>query len=395
MLGGYVGLTTAQLWNICHFSSDRRISVAALRIYLAAAEMLEKRCKTTRDAHFTHEEVIKLTGLKIRAVVDGLRELRRLRLLEFSTDRIVVLPQIPFDSEAAPFDTDLNRIVPIPRRMMRLLCSHSRKSEIVVALVHCARGLFKLDKKLVMKGAVRASWITEIFGIGKTAIHATRAWLRSHGFIAGQHNVEQWRRNRWGYYFEIRCGKLPKRKRRTTPENRLSGGPYKRIPFNKLKSINQYSYSRTKSLTVNTERKSGFLKGNLRPPNIKNIQLEDLRRVSRLLALHRQAVEAGWIERGEANLHNFVAAAVRSTRVTGDSVRIFVGITRKRLWHHITVDQEAKGVQALKNFREKMRHRASGSASRSECAKISDLIGQLVVGSSSGANEPIRRTLEK
>jgi hypothetical protein len=74
--------------------------------------------------------------------------------------------------------------------------------------------------------------------------------------------------------------------------------------------------------------------------------------LSRLRELYRQATEAGWIERGEAAFLNFTAAAVRSTRAAGDPVRIFVGLVRGRLWHYITLEEEARAAQAIRRARE-------------------------------------------
>ncbi len=339
--------------------------------------MLQRRCKTQRPACYRPEELTALTGLKSRAVLDGLRELRKHSLLEFTTESVNILDHKSADGEDLPFDTDPNRIVPVPRRLIRVLCAHGKKSEIVIALIHCARGLFKVGSRIVMKGAVKASWITDVFGFGKTVVHSTRAWLRSLGFINEQKGVEQWRKNRWGYYFEIRCGYLPRRRKRNTTQNALSGGPLKRNPFNKLKSINQYQNPSQGSAHRISTRASGSLKGISAAPTIKNIQAEDLRRLSRLLMLHQQAVNAGWIGTGEANLQNFVAAAIRSTRVVGDSVRIFVGIVRKGLWHHITGEQESRATQALKNYRERHKQKPGGDQIERNRAKIAALISEL------------------
>jgi hypothetical protein len=75
-------------------------------------------------------------------------------------------------------------------------------------------------------------------------------------------------------------------------------------------------------------------------PDLHKLRPQDLKRLSSLEIIYREAVEAGWLQPSEANFRNLVAAAVRATRAKGDSVRIFVGIVRRGLWHHITHEQE-------------------------------------------------------
>ena len=354
--GGYVALTTAQLWNLCSLTADKKLSLAALKLFLAASEMIERRCKARKTPFYGLHEMQSLTGLTLRTVRDGLRELNQIRLLEFSENAVTLLPQEPLNAKQQPFDTNPGRIVPIPRRLMRILCAHSRKSEIVVALTHLARGLFKLGNRVVMKGAVRASWITDVFGIGKTTIHSTRAWLRSLGFMKDQDDVAQWRRNRFGYYFEILVGSYPHRKKRESTKHTLSGGPYKRTPFNKLKltSTRARPVSATGSFTRNFSSKG---------PDIRDIRIGDLRRVSSLLVLFRQATARGIIERNTAAFQNFVGAAVRSLNQAKNPPAFFIALIRNRhYWKHITHVEERRALDAINRYRAKQEKLATKEA---------------------------------
>jgi hypothetical protein len=87
-------------------------------------------------------------------------------------------------------------------------------------------------------------------------------------------------------------------------------------------------------------------------PTLRDIQPEDLRKPSRLEELYRQAVKAKWIEHSEANIGNFACAALRATRSGGRVGAIFAAIVRKRLWHHITQEQETHALAVLNRFRE-------------------------------------------
>ena len=86
---------------------------------------------------------------------------------------------------------------------------------------------------------------------------------------------------------------------------------------------------------------------------MRNIRVGDLQRLSRLRALYAQATAAKWLAHSEANFRNFVAAAARATRVNGDAVRIFVGIVRRGLWHHLAIADEERAIGALKRERER------------------------------------------
>jgi hypothetical protein len=89
-------------------------------------------------------------------------------------------------------------------------------------------------------------------------------------------------------------------------------------------------------------------KEGLEKPSLRQIRLADLERLSRLRALYAQATAAKWLKRSEADFRNFVAAAARATRVEGDAVRIFIGIVRGGLWHHLTNADEDRATSALR-----------------------------------------------
>jgi hypothetical protein len=88
-------------------------------------------------------------------------------------------------------------------------------------------------------------------------------------------------------------------------------------------------------------------------PSLRNIKPDDLRKLSRLRVLFIQATAAKWITHSEANLRNFVAAAARASRVDGDAVRIFVGIVRRGLWHHLAIEDEKRAIAAIRREQER------------------------------------------
>jgi hypothetical protein len=89
---------------------------------------------------------------------------------------------------------------------------------------------------------------------------------------------------------------------------------------------------------------------------LSNIRIEDLKDQERLRSLHRQAIARGWLRDCEADTLNFFAAAARARTVPGgDPVRVFVGIVRRRLWHHITQAQEDEARQISRTLVEAAR----------------------------------------
>lgn len=91
-------------------------------------------------------------------------------------------------------------------------------------------------------------------------------------------------------------------------------------------------------------------------PKLHAIEEIDLKHFPRCELLYWQAVEQGWIEHNEMTALNWVGASVRAREVArtkgGASVRIFVTLVRKRLWGHITNEQEDYARQTLAKFRD-------------------------------------------
>jgi hypothetical protein len=116
--------------------------------------------------------------------------------------------------------------------------------------------------------------------------------------------------------------------------------------------IKQETPSESRNQKLTPER-SGVKTEGEGKPSIKNIKLEDLLRFSRTEELYRQAVTAGWVKHSENQALNWLGAAVRAKTVAGDSVRIFAGIVRKKLWHHITQEQEDRARKALVRYRDR------------------------------------------
>ena len=85
-------------------------------------------------------------------------------------------------------------------------------------------------------------------------------------------------------------------------------------------------------------------------PTLRDVTLEDLRDVGRVLALGEQAQQRGWVTCSEADRLNVVAAAVHARRVGRDACRLFVALLRDRRWEVITQEDEDTARRGLRDY---------------------------------------------
>jgi hypothetical protein len=117
-----------------------------------------------------------------------------------------------------------------------------------------------------------------------------------------------------------------------------------------------YKDKKTPYGSKDQKSESGFLikkvGGGEGKPILNNIVIEDLQSFYRTEELYFQAIKANWINDSENNFLNFLAAAVRAkTLKSGDPVRVFVGIVKKKYFMHITQAEEERARAAIKKFR--------------------------------------------
>jgi hypothetical protein len=308
---------------------------------------------TTR-AHYNVNELAELLDASKEVICRALRRLKKVGLLSFSTAGIT-LNQIPLPSSTRVLSLltekrSATRLIPIPRKLLLYLSRCTKRSVLISALAYCIRGLSlsPRDRTIKNKGSVKASWIAEVFNLSLRAVKGARRELIAMGWISKDIGSFQRKLNRDGAYFEINLswGREEKRDSSPTefappiPKNTPKFAP----PKERLKTPYGSKYQKTSSGVFEKEKE----------PNLKNIRREDLESITRTEVLYQKAVRAGWLVPSEANALNWIGAAIRAKTVKGgDSVRIFVTIVRKKLWHYITQEQEDRAIRALKRHREK------------------------------------------
>lgn len=230
--------------------------------------------------------------------------------------------------------------------MLKYLARCSRPAVAKTVVAYLLRGLsLERTGQIRSAGTVKISWICRLCAISERAARAARAELIRLGWITKDTGSYQRKLNRDGAYFVINPAwrRVARRSAPLAPKKCTRSAPPIEIPETPYGSKNQKPALRTKTgvCTANEETI-------LEKPSLRVIRPEDLKRLSRLKVLYAEATAAKWLGRSEANLRNFVAAAARATRVEGDPVRIFVGIVRKALWHHLTSADEDRATAALK-----------------------------------------------
>jgi hypothetical protein len=210
--GGYQLIPAVRLalaWWAYH---EKLIRLVDLRVYFAAWEMRARRCRTPfpLPRRFGLGELQRLTGLSPRRLKASLRRLEAAGLLLWSESAI----GFPASPEGVPFaDRDgfrrffdqipnHRRLVPVPRRILRLMAGGARPALIATILGHLFRCLYVKGGKCLPVGRVKASWIADTFGIGLRRVKQARQELIALGWLIPLPS-RQWALNRWGALIRI------------------------------------------------------------------------------------------------------------------------------------------------------------------------------------------------
>ena len=343
--GGYKPITAGQIINVCVLARSG-LSTTAYGAYLYCHELVATRCKARGKIRYTIGELAKRMKVGEQKAKEVVEELEEWGLLSWSSSEIRFSTTFVAETYeiAEELKTSPKRPIPIPRPMIRACARNSKTTEVIAALAHFIRCLFKDGKVINSKGCIKASEISRIFGISKRSVLAARKWLLGKKFLL-KIPVHQLVLNKWGQWFYVNIWLKSKRKKP------------KFAPLKQLPSIttNQYKSDGT---CINNKSikngKAGYLRRSKRRPDIKNILPDDLKRVGTMLILYRQALKAGWFpNHSRAYLENFIAAGTRGFIVGGESprsVRIFIGIIKKGLFGYITGAQRERAYRAMKRY---------------------------------------------
>ncbi|MCI0538829.1 MAG: hypothetical protein L0Z50_26790 [Verrucomicrobiales bacterium] len=404
---GYHTITPIQIANAVWALSQGLIDAHALRVYFACFELTairraarryrRKRGEPARElARYRLAELERLTKLDEAEVRRALRQLEDAGLVAFSEGEVAVVTSALVDSEELLEELACSRSpkrpIPVPRALLRFFAQNRLVSLTKTMLAYMLRGLAIAPRtgEINAKGTVKASWIADIFNLSERAVKYAQAWLREQDWITPDTHSHQRKLNRHGAYFEINLdwrfapppprpspapeppqqAPLPPAPGPTLVKPDKPSAAFALLageiapPFAPPKEDRETSYEDKNQETQATEPSvSGFCQNEKGPvaatepaPTLYSVLAVDLRRLDRLEELHRQAVALRWISSSEANVLNFISAAVRARDVGQKPGALFVSLVRRGLWTHITQAQEEYARLALARCRERRPH---------------------------------------
>ncbi len=363
---GYRLIKADQLLGAVSALNSNQITFRAFRAYFGCFELLaireaaERTTGKQKGRRFFRSELAELMDEE-KLPSRELSNLKKAGLLSFSESSIATAENINLDPDILSLlgGRGVKRLVPVPRQMLKFIASCTKPALVKTIIAYLLRGL-SLSKtgELKTAGTVKVSWICKLCQISERAVRAARAELIKLGWITKDTGSFQRKLNRDGAYFVINAAwnRVLKQFAPLETKKCTESAP----PIERKETLNRSKDQKLtpgglelelQRLSILPPAQSGVCKANqeekIGPPTLRNIQFEDLRRLSRLKEIYSQAITAKWLTDSEANLRNFVAAAARATRVKGDPVRVFVGIVKQGLWHHLTNEDEGRAHRAI------------------------------------------------
>jgi hypothetical protein len=376
--GGFVLISVMKLGMVWWAFRAKLLRASDLRVYFACHLAVAARCRADsgRESRFTLGELSKATGVGEKSVRSSIRRLEASGLLAWSEAAITFasspdsLPLSDLSGFWAMFEKLPNRkrLVPVPRRILRLVAAGASSNLIATILGHLIRCLYYWpDEGCRSHGSCKSSWIASVFGISLRGAKSARKELLALGFLIRK-DSPQWRLNRLGLEVEINLEWDGPRERKARPEPKepvtkserevapppaqsctAFAPPESDKELFSEESKNQKPAFSGPSGDCISNKKTETRGGEASPPTLRNIVPADLRDTGRLLELHREAVEAKLITGSERERLLFVSAAEHARSIGKENpCGLFIHLVRGKLWHFLTVDDEDRGNARLK-----------------------------------------------
>ena len=336
------------------------IPLRDLRVWLASLELISRRCglEANRKPRYRIEEIQALVGSQNdRSIRQSVKRLVGIGLLNRSGLRLTV-PRSPTSLESAtetPFGDLLRqvpnrqRIVPVPRRLLRFLAGTRRAALIGTAFGHLLRCLYYRNGECISGGRCKASWIADVFELDVRTVKAARKNLLSMDWLVPL-DATQCELNRWGMSVRVNLtwspGSVTRKHESPPPRDAFCTGSPPPIRNKKLSS-------RVKNQKPAPRGPAGACTQNApgNPPDLRRVAREDLTDPARLDELRRQAVRKRWISSTACDRLRFFGAAERAKRVgERNPCGLFVALIRDGRWAFISQSDEDRAVCALKQL---------------------------------------------
>jgi len=348
--GGFCLVSGTALY--CAWEAYRRgdLRLRDLRVWFACLELVARRCgiKEGRAPKYRIEELHGLVGgvggMHLRA---SIRRLQSLGLLTWSVGAIL----LPRSDVAGEMIHDLSRLdalasnhrrlVPVPRRIVRLIAGNARRVVIATILGHLLRCLYYRGGVCHGEGTCKASWIAELFDVSVRNVKTARQGLVSMGWLVPI-VTRQTVLNRFGQRNRVNLewsgndiSGMSKRSPRRPFFVTESAPPYENKKLSTRIYMNQKPANGPAGICKKTERAG--------EPTLRNVVWDDLQDAHRLKRLYREATVLTLVNGSECERLHFFAAAEHAKAVgTRNPCGLFIALVRRRQWHFITqADEES------------------------------------------------------
>lgn len=328
-----------------------------LRVWFACLELTARRCGLIkgRSASYRIDEIHGLVGgVGGEHIRRSISRIEKSGLLTWSESSIVfpksdaVLGQLGL-GPMLDLVPNHRRLVPVPRRIVRLIAGGARRVVVATILGHLLRCLYYRGGVCLPEGTCKASWIAEAFGVNIRNVKAARKHLVSIGWLAPI-STRQTCLNRFGQRVCVNLewsrndiSANPKRSPPSAISTTESPPPYKDKKLSSRIYMNQKPESGPSGVSTQPKREG--------KPTLRHVVQQDLHDPRRLEVLHRQAIAAALISQSDCDKLRFFAAAEHAKAIgTQNPCGLFATVVRKGLWRYITQDDEDVAVQVLKRI---------------------------------------------
>lgn len=328
-----------------------RIGFRDFRVWLASHELVAQRCRLEKGRlpRFQIDELQSLVGGEggqhLRASVRRLQSESLLKWSETSIRQADRFDRLTEEAQAfVSRVTNHRRRIPVPRRLLRLLAAESRPVFVATAIGHLLRCMYYRNHQCSPSGLCKASWIADRLEVDERNVKAARKELEQRGVLI-RDVARQTFLNRHGVPMRFNLKWEGVSRRTKTPPRRNDSATESPPPLR-----TGISLSRSKNQNPAKRGPHGVRKRTGQgTPRLSHVEFEDLRTLSRMLILHREAANAGIIGTSEAERLKFFAAAEHArAKGKANPCGLFVSVIRRGLWSFINQPDEDAARKMLR-----------------------------------------------
>ena len=238
--------------------------------------------------------------------------------------------------------------VPMPRRVLRLLCRATRPVLIATTLGHALRCLYYRNNECCPDGRCKASWVANVFEVDVRNVKAARRELVELSLLV-MDATDQRSMNRWGPRVRFDLTWQPPLAHALRPPPRSAANPGKSPPPNKNRELVSRSWNQKPAARgPNGAYAAG---SGARRLKIERVTPRDLAEPERIAEFYATAVQQRLIRHSESERLNVFAAAehAKAHGIT-NPCGMFVWLVKQRRWNHLTMRDEDCARDALRGL---------------------------------------------